>query len=274
MSQDTPADHISKKRVVYQIPNMHNVMVRSELEYRTTVAGPLTMDLYYPPDAKNGARLPVVVFIAGYPDPKFQKIIGCRFKDLGAYTSWGRLMAASGMVAATYSNRDPVMDAQSLLQYIRTNANQLGIDEHRIGLWACSGNVPLALSILMNQGIDDYVKCAVLSYGFMLDLDGSDIVVDAAKMWGFVNACAGKSVDDLPRGVSLLIVRAGLDQMPHLNETIDQFLRKALSKNLPITLANHAAAPHAFDLLDDSDLTREFIRGILAFMRFHLLGSF
>jgi acetyl esterase/lipase len=193
---------------------------------------------------------------------------------MGAYTSWGRLMATSGMVAVTYTNRDPVLDAQSLLQYIRQNANRLGIDEHRIGLWACSGNVPLALSMLMKQEINKYVKCAVLCYGFMLDLDGSDIVVKAAKLWGFVNSCAGKSVEDLPQGVPLLIVRAGLDQTPHLNETIDQFLPKALSKNLPITLANHAAAPHGFDLLDESDLTRGVIRGILAFMRFHLLGRF
>jgi hypothetical protein len=59
--------------------------------------------------------------------------------------------------------------------------------------------------------------------------------------------------------------------MPHLNETLDRFVSKALSCNLPITFINHATAPHAFDVMHDSDTSREIIRQILAFMRFHLL---
>jgi hypothetical protein len=61
--------------------------------------------------------------------------------------------------------------------------------------------------------------------------------------------------------------------MPHLNETLDRFLVKALACNLPVTLANHPAAPHAFDLFDDSETSREMIRRILAFMQFHLLAE-
>jgi acetyl esterase/lipase len=139
-------------------------------------------------------------------------------------------------------------------------------------VWACSGNVPLALSVLMQED-REYLKCAVLCYGIMLDLDGSTHVAEAARTWGFVNPCAGKSVDDLPQDLPLFIVRAGQDQMPHLNETIDRFLAKALTCNLPITFANHHAAPHAFDLFHDSDTSREIIRQILAFMRHHLLAG-
>ncbi len=106
----------------------------------------------------------------------------------------------------------------------------------------------------------------------MLDLEGATGVAEAAKTWGFVNPCAGKSVDDLPQGLPLFIVRAGRDQMPHLNETLDRFLVKALSCNLPITFVNHHAAPHAFELFHDSETTREIIKQILAFMRFHLLA--
>jgi hypothetical protein len=32
---------------------------------------------------------------------------------------------------------------------------------------------------------------------------------------------------------------------------------------------NHATTLHAFDILDDSDTSRESVRGILAFLRFH-----
>lgn len=271
MRQDSQPVHISKRLVVYRVADMDKVLVRREVTYRATEAGPLTMDLYYPPDSKNGVRLPAVVFVAGYPDPGFQKVLGCRFKEMGSSSSWGRLTAASGIVAITYTNQDPEIDVQFLLQYVRQNADELGIDEHAIGLWACSGNVPLALSMLMKEGIEGHLKCAVLCYGFMLDLNGSNIVAEAAKMWGFVNPCTGKTVDDLRRTVPLFIVRAGQDQMPRLNETIDQFVSKALRNNLSITVANHASAPHAFDLLHDSDLSREFIRQILAFMKFHLL---
>jgi hypothetical protein len=59
--------------------------------------------------------------------------------------------------------------------------------------------------------------------------------------------------------------------MLHLNETIDRFLVGALSHNLPVTFVNYAPAPHAFDLVDDSESSREIIRQILSFMRFHLL---
>ncbi len=62
------------------------------------------------------------------------------------------------------------------------------------------------------------------------------------------------------------------DELPHLNETIDRFLSKALTCNLPITFVNHPAAPHAFDLLHNSETSHEIIRQILAFMQFHLLA--
>ena len=271
MSQDTTPEDILKKVVVYRIPGMEAVKVLRDVEYKEGDAGALTMDIYYPSDRESGSRTPAVVVVAGYPDPGFQKMIGCRFKEMGSNISWGRLMAASGLVAITYTNREPATDIHALLQYVRQNSASLGIDENRIGVWAASGNVPLALSVLMREG-SDYLKCAVLCYGIMLDQDGFTDVAEAAKTWGFVNPCAGKSVADLPQGLPLFIARAGQDEIPHLNETLDRFLTKALACNLPVTFTNHPAAPHAFDLFHDSETSREIIRQILAFMRFHLLA--
>src|SRR5215210_5219422 len=54
--------------------------------------------------------------------------------------------------------------------------------------------------------------------------------------------------------------------LPALNDALDRFIAAALARNLPITVVNHAAAPHAFDLFDDSDATREVVRQILAFL--------
>ena len=262
---------IAKKAVVYQIPGTDGVSIRRDVPYRTTDAGALTMDIYYPPDAKDGARIPAVVFVIGFSDLGAERLMGCKFKEMESYISWGKLAAASGLAAITYTTTDPATDVRALFAHFRRNAASLGIDGDRIGVWACSGNVPLALSVLMQES-REYLKCAVLCYGYMLDIDGSTAVADASKKFGFANPCAGKSVDDLPPEMPLFVVRAGRDETPHLNETIDRFLVHALACNLPITFANHPAAPHAFDLFHDSELSRESIRQILAFMHFHLLG--
>jgi hypothetical protein len=266
----TQQDDMLKKTVVYHIPGVDDVTIARDVEYRATDAGSLTMDLYYPSGFKSGDRIPAVVFVLGYSDVGFQAKLGFKQKEMGSYTSWAKLAAASGLVAITYTNREPWPDIQILLQNIRKEAASLGIDEDRIALWSCSGNVPVALSVLM-QKTADYLKCAVFCYGFMLDFEGSTGVADASKQWGFANPGAGKSVEDLTKGTPMLIVRAGQDQFPHLNESIDRFLVDALINNLPVTFTNHPGAPHAFDLWEESEVTREIIKRILAFMQFHLL---
>ncbi len=263
----TQRNEITRKPVVYKMPGMDAVTIRRDLPYRTDAAGTLTMDLYSPPEAQAGAKLPAVIFVSGYPDPGVEAMLGCKLKDMEAYVSWGRLVAASGMVAIGYSNRDPVADLDALLEHLRDNAATLGIDGQRIAIWACSGNVPVALSALMRA---DSARCAVLCYGYMLDGDGTTGVADAAAQIGFANPCADKSIADLPGTLPLLVVRAGGDQTPGLNRSIDAFAAAALARDLPITLANLAGAPHAFDMLDDSETSREMIRRILAFMSFHL----
>jgi dienelactone hydrolase len=262
---------IRTKTVVYEIPGMDAVTVRRDMEYRVTEAGALTIDLYSPPGSEGGARTPAVVFVSGYPDSRLEAMLGCKLKEMGAYTSWGRLTAASGLAAVTYTNQEPQADLDALLRYLRQHAPSLGIDERRIGLCACSGNVPNALSVLMREASVAF-RCAVLCYGYMLDLEGSTGVAEAAARFGIPDPCAGRSVDDVPRELPMFLARAGRDETPRLNESIDRFVAAALARNLPMTLVNHPAAPHAFDLMDDSDTSREIIRRILAFLRFHLLA--
>jgi len=271
MSQETQRHEITRKTVVYRMPGVEAVTVRRGMTYRATEAGPLGMDVYLPPDSKSGAARPAVVFVLGFSDVGAQKILGCPFREMESYVSWARLVAGSGLVAVTYTNREPAVDLRALLQYVRRNAESLGIDENRIGMWACSGNVPLALSLLMQEGREP-LRCAALLYGYTLDLDGSTGVAEAARSRGFVNPCAGKSLDDLAADVPLFIARAGADEMPGLNETLDRFVVQALGLNLPLTLVNHATGPHAFDLFHDSETSREIIRQVLAFLRCHLVA--
>jgi acetyl esterase/lipase len=177
-------------------------------------------------------------------------------------------MAASGIVAIVYTNRNPEADLRTLLGHIREHAESLGIDRRRIGLFASSGSGPLALSTLIAERGD--LACAALCYPFTLDAAGSAAIVESAAKWGFVNPTAGKSAGDLPPGVPLFVARAGQDELPHLNEALDRFVADALARDLPVTVVNHTGAPHAFDLVHDSDATREIIRQLLRFLQFHL----
>src|SRR4029453_8458575 len=97
-------------------------------------------------------------------------------------------------------------DVHAFIHHVRRNAAELRIDENRIGLWSCSGNVPNALAVLMQEG-QDYLKCAVLCYGLMPDLEGAAGIAEAARQWGFANPCAGKSAADLPPNLPLFLVR-------------------------------------------------------------------
>lgn len=264
-------ENTTSRGVVYSLPETDAVSIQRDIEYQKTETGALTMDIFYPPESNREDRIPVIIFVNGYPDSIVQKYYGCKLKDIGSYISWGKLMAARGIVAITYTaGTEPATDIHALLNYTRQNASTLGIDEERIGLWASSANVPNALSMLMHEG-RDYLKCAVLCYGLMLDFGKTTYVADAAKQVGFANPCEGISPSHLSPDIPLFIVRAGQDKMPHLNETIDNFLRAGLECNLPITFINHPTAPHFFDVEHDSEITREIIRQILAFMQFHLL---
>ena len=151
MSQELPDDHITKKTAVLRIPGMEDVTVRREVEYQTSDAGSLTMDIYSPPDLRTGEDRPAVISVAGYPDPGMARIFGRRYKEWGSSTSWARLIAASGMLAITYDNREPATDVLALLAYLRANGTRHGVDAKRLGLLAVSGHSPLALSVLMER---------------------------------------------------------------------------------------------------------------------------
>jgi len=270
MSEPAERHPIALKKVVYQVPGMALAVVRRDVPYGTAGAPAGTMDLYYPSAAASGATLPAIVAVLGYP-PRDPNPFGCAFKEMEWSVSWGRLMAASGIVSIFYTNRSPEADLRTLLGHIREHAESLGIDRRRIGLFASSGSGPLALSTVIAERSN--LACAALCYPLTLDAGGSTAVAESAATWGFVNPTAGKSVGDLPPDVPLFVARAGQDEFPHLNEALDQFVADALAYDLPVTVVNHAGAPHAFDLAHDSDATREIIRQLLRFLQFHLLGT-
>jgi hypothetical protein len=120
------------------------------------------------------------------------------------------------------------------------------------------------------KGGSPAVRCAAFLYGFMLDGDAVTATATASAQFGFATPCASRGIDDVRDDAAVLIVRAGQDQFAGLNDTIDRFATGALRRNLPATLMNLPASPHAFDLFADDGASHVAIDAVLAFLRSHL----
>src|SRR5947207_10732854 len=112
--------------VVFTVPGMDKVIVRSNLKYTDVNDPNLLMDVYTPPGLSKQDRRPAVLFIHGSAGSQFKP------KDWGVYQSWGRLIAASGMIAVTFTHRlgypKPLLaeassDVTAASNYVRSNAD-------------------------------------------------------------------------------------------------------------------------------------------------------
>ncbi|MCC6996589.1 MAG: hypothetical protein IT370_18405 [Deltaproteobacteria bacterium] len=247
----------TKLGLVHDIAGSAHVGVEAGHVYPTE-AGPLAFDLYRPPHAAG--PLPAVVFVSGYPDPGMAAMLGRPLKDWESYRAWARLVAASGLIAITYLNNTPA-DGAALLRHLHQHGAELGVDPARIGLWACSGNGPTALELLAHQA----VSCAALLYPVTIDVDGATGVAELARQIHF--ALPALTLAELPRERPLLLVRAGRDTTPGLDPALLRFVAAARAHGLALTVLEHAEAPHAFDLLDDSPRTHELIDEVLGFLQ-------
>lgn len=257
--------------VVYSIPGMDEVIVKSDLKYTHFNDPHLLMDVYIPPRLGKDERRPAVLFIHGSVPA------GSPAKNMGVYRSWGRLVAASGMVGVTFTHRlgypKPLLtqasgDVSTAINYIRANAASLNIDKDRICLAAYSGGGPMLSPAMRDRPA--YVRCLVAFYAY-LDIQQSELhrtheTPEMVRTFSPITYLAS----DAGKIAPLFIARAGLDVIPAMNDSIDRFIGEAMSKNAAITVANHPQGVHGFDSQTDDDRSREIIRGALAFMKLHL----
>jgi hypothetical protein len=267
---NTNAEEDAELSIVYKVPGMENVIINKNIEYFAGQGTSLTVDMYYPPAFKFESNLPAVLVIFGYSNSATKKLVGGILKDWSWYISWGKLIAASGMAALIYETDSPEKDLDILLQFFQDRGDEFCIDKNRLGIYSCSANVPTALVNCMDE-TRKYFRCAAFYYGFFLMTDTEDIpeIESLSEKMGFSTPQLNDALklrDDLP----LLIVRAGLDNTPHLNSTIDHFISKAVSQNLPINFINYPKGQHGFDAYDDNDQSREIIKKTIDFWKFHL----
>ncbi|MBV9959433.1 MAG: alpha/beta hydrolase, partial [Acidobacteria bacterium] len=231
--------------VVYSVPGMDKVIVRSELKYTNVNDPNLLMDVYLPPGLAKGERRPAVLFIHGGANSEN------RAKDWGVYTSWGRLVAASGMVGVTFTHRlgfpkpftaEAASDVTAAITYVRAHADELNIDKDRLCLAAYSAGGPM-LSIALRDK-PEYVRCLVAFYAF-LDIQQSKTHTtqeppEIVKSFSPITYLA----NDASRIAPMFIARGGLDEIPTMNDSIDRFIGEAISRNVAVTIANHPRGVH------------------------------
>ena len=256
-----PADPRMTSSVVVELP--YHGEVRTDLPYRED--SPVTMDIYYP--EQRPGLLPAVVLVTGFPDPSYESMLGIKQKEVMWYVSWARLIAASGCIAVTYSNQDPAQDIITLLSHLHDKGPALGIDRTSIGIMSMSGNVSNGLRVLLS---DFPIECAVFWYGFTMDIGDSKLVTDTSRAYGF--ATPANTDDAFPDTVPMLLVRAGKDKNPGLNEAMDRFVAEGLKRNAPLSLLNYPDGIHCFDILDKSEASMTAVRTALAFLRSHLFS--
>jgi acetyl esterase/lipase len=257
--------------VVLSLPGMDRAQVRTDVAYRQDPE--LRFDLYRPLD--DGPD-PCVILVHGDGAPE----VLANAKAWGQYTSWGRLAAASGLAAVAFDHRsterftrlvDAADDVDRLIAFVRSNGSDLGVDPDRLALWVCSMGPPVALRTILRSR-PPFLRCIAVFYGVMdlrpLRANVPEEVSDQIlEEFSPVLHLAGPGAALPP----MLLARAGLEERPWLNPTIDAFVSAALVAGVELDLLHHPTGRHGFDVLDDDERSRDIVARTLAFLRRHLL---
>lgn len=290
--EDTELDEaqlaeMTKKRLVYAIPDMEQVPVQKNITYKTADGVELQMDVYHPIDLQKGSLRPAVIFVHGDAPPEFLKDA----KDWGVFVSYGQLVAASGFIAITFNHRsteeftkvyEVASDINDLINHVRNNGEALHLDKDAIGIWAFSAGGPFGLRAAMSEA-PGFVRCIVSYYGFTdlkahydAFMEPSGIPQQSSPILSNEDLEEFSATHHLKARAKeiapIFIARAGLDYLA-LNQSVDQFVREALAHNISIDLMNHPEGLHAFDILNDDARSREIIRATLEFIKAHLVTS-
>src|ERR1700676_1432606 len=268
--EKTPAERVMPP-VVYQLPGMDAVAVHANLKYSDVDNPFLLMDVYAPPRLSKGDPRPIVLLVHGAAGARYKP------KDCGLCQSCGRLIAAAGMVAVMFTHRlgypkplleEAAIDLRNALDYIRAHADSFNVDSGRIALIAWSGGGPL-LSIAMRER-SQFVRCLVAFYAY-LDIQRSPTHIEnegpeTLRAFSPITQLQGDASSMIP----MFVARAGQDEIPMMNDSIERFIAAALKANTPLTYMNHPAGEHGFDNQNDDNRSREIIRSALTFLDTHL----
>jgi hypothetical protein len=273
INQESTSDtelELPQKRIVYQIPEMGNVITHNGVVYHSTNGIDLNADIYLPPATDDNAKFPLVILVNDYPDSIVKNVWGCDQKDLKLFISWGELIAASGMAAVAYQSQFSFAETDSLINFLSENAERYRIDMDRLCVFGASANTLAAQSLMEKDDLK--IKCGILYYGILLtpDLKYYAAIDSAATMYGFYwNDLT--PITSIPSNIPLLVTKAGKDQFEIVTKTTDHFVSEAIKLNADLTYIQYPEGQHDFDILDNTKTSKLIIRQTVDFLTTHLL---
>jgi acetyl esterase/lipase len=203
------------------------------------------LDLYLP--AESHPR-PAVVFVHGGPVPADQRPTP---RDWPVYRGYGSLVAARGAVGAMLDHRLHGVDAYPVaaadvaaaVEAVRADPR---VDGDRLALWFFSGGGLLLADWLHTP--PDWLRCVAASYPILGVPPGAP--VDAR----FRPAEAVADAGNLP----VVLTRVGRERPP-IAATVEEFVAAARACGARLTVVDVPDGQHAFDILDDTDESRDAI---------------
>ena len=265
---------MARKRLVYHLPSMEEVLTRRDIIFKTVGKLTLKMDLYTPNKQQYGAVRPAVIFVSG-GDASADAL---RTRSIGLYISYGQLLATAGFVGITFDHRglegltqlrETGEDMDDLLAYVRSNSDDFGVDPERICIWSFSAGPVYGLRTAFRNA-PPFIRCAIAYYGGMSVLSKAAEPYPPEKEALLQEFSAVHYLREHPASIPpLFVARATIDK-PFLNETIDEFVQLAVANNVPLTFMNHPAGMHGFDILNDDQRSREIIQATIEFIKSHL----
>jgi acetyl esterase/lipase len=258
---------VARRPVAMTLPGMDAVQVTKDLRYAERAEPHLAMDVYRPPGLGADDARPAAIFIHGGGPP------GAPMKEMGIYTSYGRLVAAQGLVAVTFTHRlsfpktmiaQGGADVADAVAYVRAHAAELNIDAQRLCLVAFSAGGPMLAPYLRDA--PEYVRGLVGLYPILEVEDAA--AHRAAETPAVLAAWSPLRQLALPgRKPPMFLARAGADEISQLLDGLDRFVAEALRCDYPLTVANNPGAPHGFDIGEATPRTLEILEAMFAFLR-------
>ncbi|MBU7018272.1 MAG: alpha/beta hydrolase [Theionarchaea archaeon] len=256
---------VYEKSIVYKISGMDHLTVHRNLIYKSAEGVDLKLDVYIPADIPRDTKIPGVMFIHGGPIQPSMK----QPKDWGFFNSYGRLVAASGLVGVTFNHRyhsvayleESGKDIRDAISYIQDHSEFFNLDPHCLSAWIFSGAGRHLYTILENS--QDFIKCVILYYPV---LSVESLIDEMRRKFSPVPYFKKDAFTEIP----IFFARAGLER-PQYIRSVDVFIQKALEANICLDLANHPHGRHGFDILDDDDRSRQIIAQTIEFIKTNLI---
>ena len=218
---------------------MDLIEVKSNIIYKEN-KGKYLFDICYPFDFLRYKKYPTVILISGGSGTSLK--LNEKFKN--GFLSWGRLLAASGLLTIqfnwNYKNPDDIVD---LINFIRSNADKYKVNSNHLSTFSFSRGVGKSFDKIVRENTG-YLKSMVFYYGK-------------------ISPTLSHKKLTLP---PIFIVMAGRDKFFN-HDCNDKFVSTMKRNGNDIKLVSHLTGEHAFDIRNNDMRSVEIIKQTVEFLK-------